>query len=157
MAEDNSGAGKKELLKAVVVLAIALSGWFIPAVPPITEIGMRCITVFLSMIIGWSLSPRAWPSFMGMLLFPATGVMTLKQFLSIGWGSDSFFFLVIAFVLVGYLKVTGVSQFLANWLMSRKFIEGHPWRLIFMTLFAAYLISSLTHTYVGMLLMWEVV
>ena len=157
MAEDNSGAGKKELLKAVVVLAIALSGWFIPAVPPITEIGMRCITVFLSMIIGWSLSPRAWPSFMGMLLFPATGVMTLKQFLSIGWGSDSFFFLVIAFVLVGYLKVTGVSQFLANWLMSRKFIEGHPWRLTFMTLFAAYLISSLTHTYVGMLLMWEVV
>lgn len=157
MAEDNSGAGKKELLKAVVVLAIALSGWFIPAFPPITEIGMRCITVFLSMIIGWSLSPRAWPSFMGMLLFPATGVMTLKQFLSIGWGSDSFFFLVIAFVLVGYLKVTGVSQFLANWLMSRKFIEGHPWRLIFMTLFAAYLISSLTHTYVGMLLMWEVV
>ena len=68
MAEDNSGAGKKELLKAVVVLAIALSGWFIPAVPPITEIGMRCITVFLYMIIGWSLSPRAWPSFMGMLL-----------------------------------------------------------------------------------------
>ena len=47
MAEDNSGAGKKELLKAVVVLAIALSGWFIPAFPPITEIGMRCITVFL--------------------------------------------------------------------------------------------------------------
>lgn len=31
MAEENSGAGKKELLKAVVVLAIALSGWFIPA------------------------------------------------------------------------------------------------------------------------------
>ena len=157
MAEEKAGAGKRELGKAAIVLVIALSGWFIPAPAPMTEIGMRCITVFLSMIVGWSLTGRAWPSFMGLLLFPATGVVTLKQFLANGWGSDSFVFLVIAFVLVGYLKETGVSEFLANWLLSRKFLEGHPWRLIAMILFAAYLICSLVNTFIGMLLMWEVV
>ena len=157
MAQEKAGAGMRELGKAVIVLAIAVSGWFLPASAPITEIGMRCITVFLSMIIGWSITGRAWPSFMGLLLFPATGVVTLKQFLANGWGSDSFMFLVIAYVLVGYLKETGVSEFLANWLLSRKFLEGHPWRLIAMILFAAYLICSLVNTYVGMLLMWEIV
>lgn len=157
MAEVQAGAGKKEFLKAVIVLVIAFSGWFIPAPAPMTEIGMRCVTVFLSMIVGWSLTGRAWPSLMGMLLFPATGVMTLKQFVAAGWGTDTFLFLVVAFVLVGYLKETGVSQFLANWLLGRKFLEGHPWRLIAMILFATYLICSLVNTFVGMLLMWEVV
>ena len=109
MAEVQAGAGKKEFLKAVIVLVIAFSGWFIPAPAPMTEIGMRCVTVFLSMIVGWSLTGRAWPSLMGMLLFPATGVMTLKQFVAAGWGTDTFLFLVVAFVLVGYLKETGVS------------------------------------------------
>lgn len=50
MAEVQAGAGKKEFLKAVIVLVIAFSGWLIPAPAPMTEIGMRCVTVFLSMI-----------------------------------------------------------------------------------------------------------
>ncbi len=157
MAQEKAGAGKSELLKAVIVLVIALSGWFIPAPAPMTEIGMRCFMVFVSMIVGWSITSRVWPSFFGMLLFPATGVMTLKQFLAAGWGSDTFLFLVVAFVLVGYLKVTGVSEFLADWLLGRKILEGHPWRLITMILFATYLICSLVNTFVGILLMWEVV
>lgn len=157
MAEEKAGAGTKELLKAALVLVIALSGWIIPAPAPMTQVGMRCVTVFLSMIVGWSVTGRVWPSLMGLLLFPATGVMTLKQFVAAGWGTDTFLFLIVAFVLVGYLKVTGVSQFLANWLLSRKFLEGHPWRLIAMILFAAYLICSLVNTFIGIMLMWEVV
>ena len=157
MAEEKAGAGMRELVKAVVVLAIALSGWLIPAPAPMTEIGMRCFMVFISMIVGWSITSRVWPSLMGLLLFPATGVMTLKQFVNAGWGSDTFLFMVVAFVLIGYLKATGVSEFLANWLLGRKFIEGHPWRLIAMILFATYLICALVNTFVGMLLMWEVV
>lgn len=157
MAEEKAGAGSRELVKAAIVLLIALSGWVIPAPAPMTEIGMRCLMVFVSMIVGWSITGRVWPSFMGMLLFPATGVMTLKEFLASGWGADTFLFLVVAFVLVGYLKETGVSEFLANWLLGRKFIEGHPWRLIAMILFSAYVICSLVNTFVGMLLIWEVV
>ncbi len=149
--------GTKEIIFAIITLAIALSGWFIPAPEPMTEIGMRCLTVFVAMVVGWTLSAGAWPSLMGLLLFPATGVFTFSEFLGTGWGSDTLFFMIAAFVLVGYLKESGISQWMVNWLMTRKFLEGHPWRLVTMILVAAYIICSLVNFLVGLFLMWEIV
>ncbi len=149
--------GSKELIYAAIVLVIAFSGWFIPAPAPMTDIGMRCLTVFISMVVGWTLSSGAWPSLMGLLLFPATGVFNFSQFLSTGWGSDTLFFMIAAFVLVGYLQESGISQYIVNWLMSRKAIEGHPWRLVVMILFSTYLICSLVNYLIGIFLMWEIV
>lgn len=77
-------AQRTELIKAAVVLAIAFSGWFIPAPAPMTQVGMETFTVFLSMVVGWTLTGDAWPSFMGIILFPLTGVENMTQFLASG-------------------------------------------------------------------------
>ncbi|MFM9414047.1 SLC13 family permease [Peptococcus simiae] len=147
----------REWLKALVVLGIAALGWIIPAPAPMTPIGMRCLAVFLAMIAGWSMTSGAWPSFLGLLLFPLTGVMPLKEFVGMGWGTDVMLFLVLSFAMISYLEETGVSRFMASWLMTRSFLQGHPWRLIFMILFAAYWICSLVNTFIGMFLMWQIV
>ena len=148
---------RKDIAKVVAVLLIGFSGWFLPAAPPITPIGMKCLTDFLAASVGWSLSGEAWPSFIMMLLFPATGVMPLKQFLTMGWGSDVMFFLALSLALIAFMEVCGVSSFLASWFMTRPFLEGHPWRLIFMVFFAAYWICCLVNTFLGIFLMWDVV
>lgn len=150
-------AQRTELIKAAVVLAIAFSGWFIPAPAPMTQVGMETFTVFLSMVVGWTLTGDAWPSFMGIILFPLTGVENMTQFLASGWGSQAFFFMVLSFAMVGYMNTCGLSKFLVEWLMTRKFIVGHPWRLIFMILFAAYVVCSLVNNVIGLFLMWEIV
>ena len=152
-----SGAWRKEFIKLLVVLAVAFSGWFIPAPAPMTEIGMRTITVFLSMVVGWSLTGDAWPSFLGLILFPLTGAVTLSEFLISGWGGTTCLFMILTFALIGYMNSSGLSRFLVDWLLTRKFIVGHPWRLIFMILFAAYTVCSLVNNMIGLFLMWEIV
>lgn len=100
--QDKPGAFKRELVKAAIVLLIAFSGWIIPAPAPITDVGMRVITVFLSMVVGWTMTGNVWVSLAGLVLFPLTGVMTFNQYLAAGWGSNALFFMIFAFVLVGF-------------------------------------------------------
>lgn len=148
---------KNDLIRVFVMLAIAALGWIVPAVAPITPIGMRVIFVFLAVVVGWTISPDAWPSFIGLLLFPLTGVVTFKEFVAMGWGTDTMMFMVFTFALISFLEYTGFSKFVAAWMMSRSFIQGHPWRLIFMILFSALMICAMVHTFIGMFLMWEIV
>ena len=157
MSTKASLPANREWLKALIILVIAALGWIIPAPAPMTPIGVRCLAVFLAMIIGWSITASAWPSFLGLLLFPLTGVMPLKEFIAMGWGTDVMVFLILSFAMISYLEATGVSRFMASWLMTRSFLQGHPWRLIFMILFAAYWICSLVNTFIGIFLMWQIV
>ncbi|CDX00826.1 SLC13 family permease [Desulfitobacterium hafniense] len=147
----------KELIKVLFFFVIAGLGWILPAPAPITPIGMKVFFVFIATVYGWTISEKVWPSLFACLAFPLTGVATMKEFVAMGWGSDVFYFMVLAFVLVKFLEEAGVSQFLASWLMSRKALQGHPWRLIFMILFTAYLVCSLVNIFIGMLLVWQIV
>ena len=118
MSTKASLPANREWLKALIVLGIAALGWIIPAPAPMTPIGVRCLAVFLAMIIGWSITASAWPSFFGLLLFPLTGVMPLKEFIAMGWGTDVMVFLILSFAMISYLEATGVSRFMASWLMT---------------------------------------
>ncbi|MCB8815254.1 SLC13 family permease [Desulfosporosinus shakirovi] len=149
--------GHKELVKVFGFLVIVGLGWILPAPAPITPIGVRVFFVFLAVVYGWSVTGQVWPSLLSCLMFPLTGVVTMKEFIAMGWGGDVFYFMVLAFVLIKFLEQVGVSQFLAAWLMSRKFIQGHPWRLIFMILLTAYVICSLVNIFIGIFLVWEIV
>lgn len=155
MAEELDG--NKELLKVFGYLVIVGLGWILPAPEPITPIGVKVFFVFLAVVYGWTVTGQVWPSLLSCIMFPLTGVVTMKEFIAMGWGSDAFYFMVLAFVLIKFLEQVGVSQFLATWLMSRKFIQGHPWRLIFMIMLTAYIICSLVNIFIGIFLVWEIV
>ncbi len=147
----------KELLKVLGFFAIASLGWILPAPAPITPIGMKVFLVFIATVYGWTITGHVWPSLFACLMFPLTGVVSMKEFIVMGWGSEAFYFMILAFALIKFLEEAGVSQFLASWLMSRKFIQGHPWRLIFMILLTAYVVCSLVNTFIGIFLVWEIV
>lgn len=147
----------KELLKVFGFFVIAGLGWILPAPAPITPIGMKVFLVFLATVYGWTVTKHVWPSLLACLMFPLSGVVNMKQFIAMGWGSDAFYFMILTFALIKFLEEAGVSQFLASWLMSRKFIQGHPWRLIFMILVTAYVVCSLVNTFIGIFLVWEIV
>lgn len=147
----------KEWIKVLGYFVIVGLGWILPAPDPITPVGVRVFFVFLAVVYGWTATGQVWPSLLSCIMFPLTGVVSMKEFIAMGWGSDAFYFMVLAFVLIKFLEQVGVSQFLAAWLMSRKFIQGHPWRLIFMIMLTAYIVCSLVNIFIGIFLVWEIV
>lgn len=152
-----SNPQRREQVKFLFCLVIIGVFWVLPPLDPLTASGMRAIGVFFALIVGWTITNSVWPSLVGFLAFPLTGIMPMSEFLAVGWGSQTVVFLVFAFGLIQYLTVTGLSQHIANWLMSRPFVAGHPWRLIFMLLFMSFILDCFVKTIVGILLAWELI
>ena len=144
----------KTILHVVVYCVIAALGWFIPPIEPITAEGMHLLGVFIAAIYGWSVTSEVWPSFLTLILLPFTGLVNLSQFMAISWGSDTILFIVLLFVLVAFLEATGTTGFVAAFLMTRKFLNGHPWRLIFMIFMVAWVLSTFCGNFPGMLITW---
>lgn len=89
-----------------------------------------------------------------MAAFMFTGLVNLKGAMSIGWGSDIVLFVVLLFVFVAFMEATGTTTYLAAFLMTRKFVVGHPWRLIFMIFLCAYLLTTFCGVFPWMLITW---
>ena len=138
----------------IIFCVIALSGWFIPAPAPITAAGMKLLTVFIAAIYGWTVTAEPWPSFMVLVFVPFTGLVNQAGTISIAWGTDAVLFMIMLMVLVAFLEATGATAFVASFLMSRKFLKGHPWRLIFMIFLVAWILASVGQIGAGMFITW---
>ena len=145
------------LYLAIYVVIVALFFFVLPPFEPITKAGMRLLGIFLAAVIGWSITSEIWPSLLTFLLLPFTGLVNLSGVLSISWGSDMALMMIFMMVFVAYLENSGTTTYIASFLMTRKMLVGHPWRLIFMIFLIAYLISSLCGNFPGMLITWSFV
>ena len=144
----------KTILHVIIFCVIAALGWLIPAPAPMTTEGMHLVGVFVAAIYGWSVTTEVWPSFLTLILIPFTGMVTPQEFLANSWGSDTVWFIVLLFILVAFMEVTGTTTYVAAFLMTRKFLVGHPWRLIFMIFVCAWLLSTFCGNFPGMLITW---
>lgn len=150
---------KKDLNLVYVAIYFAIIGLFffvIPPIEPITAAGMRLLGVFFAAIFGWSVAQsEIWPSLLTFIILPFTGLTNLVGVLSLTWGTDMFLIIIFMMMLVAYLESSGSTIFVASFLMSRKFLLGHPWRLIFMLFLVAWILSSLCGNFPGMLITWS--
>lgn len=144
----------KTILHVIIFCALAALGWIIPAPAPMTTEGMHLVGVFVAAIYGWTVTSEVWPSFFTLILIPFTGLVDLNGALAIGWGGDTTLFIVLLFVFVAFLEVTGTTGYVAGFLMTRKFLVGHPWRLIFMIFLCAWVLSTFCGNFPGMLITW---
>mgnify|MGYP000480961038 CR=1 FL=1 len=145
------------LYLAIYVVIVALFFFVLPPFEPITKAGMRLLGIFLAAIIGWAITSEIWPSLLTFLLLPFTGLVNLSGVLSISYGSDMGLMVIVMMVFVAYLEVSSTTNYVASYLMTRKMLVGHPWRLIFMIFLIAYLISSFCGNFPGMLITWSFV
>ena len=115
------------------------------------------LSILFAVIFGWSATTHVWPSLFAFILIPFTGLVDLKGLIAAGWGSDTFLFMVLIFVLIAYLEESGASSFVAAWLMTRKFLMGHPWRLLFMLFVVAWLLCTFVNIFAGVFMTWGII
>ncbi len=147
-------AKDKNLLYFIIYCALAAAGWFIPPIAPITPEGMRLLGIFVAAVFSWTVTSEAWPSFLTMFLVPFTGLIDYAGLLSLSWGADTVFFMILLMIYVVFLEETGFTSYVSAFLMTRKFLLGHPWRLIFMIFVVAWILSAICGTFPGMLITW---
>lgn len=137
----------KELVVFLISMALMFLFRFIPPFEPITPYGMALLGIFLGVIFGWCFGGNntLWTSLFGLIAMGVTlptGVLgaTMQIF-----SSYVFIIVLLSLFTVGALLGANISEYLVVKMLSLKFLEGHPWRFIFVLFFGAYLLSFLTN------------
>lgn len=156
MSSAGQQKSSKVYIHVFIVLILMLGFRFIPPIGTITPLGMQTIGIFAGIIYGWSTMGMIWPSFLGIFalgLLPGSNmVMTFKT--AIG---DRITLIVLMFLLLANLiEKVGLSAYIANWCISRKFVQGKPYALLAMFCLAGGLIAAFVNLFAGMILMWSV-
>ncbi|MDR1321757.1 MAG: hypothetical protein LBK56_10080 [Gracilibacteraceae bacterium] len=156
----------KEFPKFLIFAGICLAGWLLAFAFPVsaedpttnaglTQIGIRTLFVFIACVYGWSATTEVWPSMLAFCLLPLTGSITTTALLAAGFGSDLGFFTIVLLVFIGYLTQMGVPRYIANWMLTRKILAGHPWRFFFTVLFVTWFLSTINN-FMAAFLMWSI-
>lgn len=122
---------KSNVIKVFFSLGIMLLFSVLPAVEPITEVGMSVIGVFIGIVLLISLVDTTWPSLLVIVLFGMTGVMSVKEAIMGSLGSWVTVFVLMSFILTYSLNETGFTTRLTRWFLSKKFVNKSPWTFTF--------------------------
>ena len=146
----------KRYIQLTIFLALAFLGWIIPPAYGLTSEGVKMLGILAGAIYGWTVTSEVWPSLLAFFLIPFTGIVDLSGLMAVSWGSDIVLFTILIFILVAFLEETGASNFVAAWLLTRKFLNGHPWRLLFMLFAVAWLLCTFVNIFAGVFITWGI-
>lgn len=146
----------KFYIKTAIFFALIFGIGLLPAPAPLTPYGMKAIGIFVGLIFGWCTIGMIWPSIVGILAMAMLGILPLKTILATGWGSPTILLIFFMMMLAKNLEQAGISNFVALWFVSRKFVMGRPWIFSYSLLIAVALISTMTSAVATILLGWAI-
>ncbi len=148
---------KKELGILALFLGIVGLAWFvIPAPAPMTDVGVKVLGLFVAAIVGWTLTEEQWVSILAFIIAMFTGVWAnIAAAMPSTWGGDNFMFMAMMFFVIAYLQASGFSKFTASWLLTRKALNGHPWRIFGMLLIIGWILAVFAGILAGLWLTWS--
>ncbi len=143
-------------IHVIIILLFMFGFQFLPPIGNITPIGMRALGILLGIIYGWSTMDMIWPSLLGLFalsLLPNTGAIeTFKT----GFG-DRITVAIFFFLIFGELiSKVGLSKYIADWCVSRKFVRGKPYGILAMFCLAGAFIAAFVNNFASMIIMWGV-
>lgn len=147
-------------INSILVILLTIGIGYLPPFGQITPLGMKVLGVFIGVLYGWCTVSMLWPSVWGIVALGCTGFCTVKESFGLAFGNDIVLLVVAVFMFAKYLEDSGLSQYMANWFISRKIGEGRPWVFTALILAAAYMLSSFVSIflynryYVGYLLFY---
>ena len=134
--------------------------WGFGKLPPfggLQPLGMTVLGIFLGMLFGWLTIGYVWPSIMGVLALGLSGYQSVNDVITYGLGNASVTALVLFLcMLAQYVEDIGLSNYISDWFISRKFSVGKPWVFMGMLFLCAYVLGATVSLYASILLMWGI-
>ena len=124
----------------IIYLLITFGFGFIPTeiLPPL---GMRILGIFLGLIYGWLFIDYTIPSIFTLVSLAFAGYDSPTNVVISAFGNDIVIFLLLVLVFSAYCEMSGLSQKLAYWFLSRKICFRRPWVFAFIVLWASFFIG----------------
>ncbi len=120
----------------------------------VTQQGMVILGIFLGALYGWITTSNLFiPSMLGIIAMTIQGVASLGEIYVAGFGTESFVFLLFVLVYTGLIESTGLNEFIVNYFVTRKVIQGRPWMFSFFILLATFIVSSFVSTFAALILL----
>lgn len=139
-----------------IMLVFMFGFGYLPTIGSITALGMQTLGIFIGVIYGWSTLGMIWPSLLGLAalsLMPGSGAIAIFK---TGFG-DRVTVAIFFFLLFGELiNKVGLSKFIADWCVSRKFVQGKPYAILAMFCVAGAFVSAFVNCFAGIILIWGV-
>lgn len=126
---------------------------YLPPIGSITPWGMETIGIFIGILYGWSTSNKVWPSLLGIVALGYLDGQTVFGTLGISFSDNLVLTTLFFFCFSAIVENTGLSKFIANWCISRKFASGRPYIIVLMFTVAALLVSAFVNLFASMLLL----
>lgn len=143
-------------IHVIIILAFTFGFGCLPSFGEITPLGMRTLGIFIGLIYGWSTIGMIWPSFLGLFalsLLPNTGAIEIFK---AGFGDRITMVIFFLLLFAGLINKVGLSKYIADWCISRKFAHGRPYVILAMFCIAGALIGCFVNCFAGMILMMSV-
>ncbi len=145
-----------KLLKFIVMIVLTIGIGMLPPFGGITPMGMKILGVFIGTLFGWMFIDFVVSSTVGLVFLGLTGYTTIMGAFQAGFSDTVVMNMFIAFGFVALLNEVNLTGALASWLLSFKFVKGHPWRIVGLLLFAAWFLAAFADTLPGILLFWSI-
>ena len=143
-------------MHCVIMLALYIIIGRLPVFGGVTTLGMQVLGIFVAAAYGWCTLGLLWPSLCILIALGLTDYCSVEEAFITGFGDKVVLSVVAIFAFAAYLEESGLSQFIANWFVSRKIGEGRPWVFTLLLFAAAYVLSSLVSLYATVVILWSI-
>lgn len=143
-------------INSIITLVIIFGFGQLPAVAPLTPLGMNLIGIFLGLLYGWIFVDIVWPSMAGLLALMLIGGMAPKVVLNSSFGDPIVVMMFFIFIFCAAIDQYGLSRFISLWFITRKFVQGKPWAFTFVFLASIFILGGLTSASPAALIGWAI-
>lgn len=144
------------LIHFFIMFALMCSGWFLPHGAALTEYGVRITMIFWGCVWGWIFVGLVEPSLLSLLFLVLAGAGTAKEIVGAGFGSEIIILIVFFSIFTKWLEDIGLTETMAKWLLSRKFLSVKPYLFILMLFAVTFLCGFFVGIYATIFLIWGI-
>ena len=141
---------------AIILFFMFGFGRIFAPVSTLTPLGMKLLGVFIGVLYGWTFCGIMWPSIMGWVAICSTGMLDAATYIKSSFGNDTIVFIIFASIFTGVLQESGLTDYIANWILSRKFCQGNAWNYSAAILMASFFTANI-NMLAAVLVFWAII
>lgn len=140
---------------SAISLAFMFLFRFIPPFAGITDVGVGILGIFFGVLIATVATGETfWPAVMGLFAMIMCGYSTASDLLKTWFGDTTIQQIIWVMAFTGAVTESGAVNVLARKMLKIKWLQGHPYRLVYTIFFTVFFCSALVSSPTAMLLLW---
>lgn len=141
-------------IHSIIAVLCMLFFRYLPAPAPMEPVGMAILGIFIGAIYAWCTVSLIWPSILALTLLGLTDYCTVQEAYATAAGNNTVLLALFMMLFASLISESGLTQWIANWIITRKISRGRPWVLSYMLLLAAYIATIFVDSVPAILICW---